>query len=490
DVRDALPPLVLEVMLGQPEGLVPEGVGGLRQRCRGVERFGQARVGVAAVIGGHAVEPASLQLDVAYVEGREARDHGNRDTITHLARFCSTRAQLTWVGHAAYTSPDSDHSPVVRIVSGSPTEGVGMINARRRFIAKAGGVVAAAATAAIGDTPRVIAQPKIQWRMSTAWTPALDMLQGAAQRLANVVEAMSGGRFRIEVFPGGQIMQPLECFDATSRGTIEAFHGPSYYWPDKEPAVQWFSTVPFGMDPAGMTAWYYQGDGLRLWEETYGAFNLVPRPGPAIAPQMAGWFRKKINTIGDYRGLKMRIPGLGGKVVAKAGGTVVLTPAADIYAALERGVIDASEWIGPYDDMKLGLHTTARYYYYPGWHEPGTVTEFGFNRKAYDALPVDLRRTLDHAAAATQIYGRADYEAKNALGLEKLKADFKDKVEILQLPAPVLRDLKKLAAQVVKEEAEKSPMARKVYDSYTKFQAQHTGWSHVSEGAYQQFVAL
>jgi TRAP-type mannitol/chloroaromatic compound transport system substrate-binding protein len=264
----------------------------------------------------------------------------------------------------------------------------------------------------------------------------------------------------------------------------------SYYWVAKDPASQWFSSVPFGMNAEAMAAWYRQGGGLKLWEDTYAPFNVVPRPSLSTGPQMAGWFRRKIASLADYKGLKMRIPGLGGQVVARAGGTVVLTPAADIYAALERGVIDASEWLGPHDDMKLGLHTTARYYYYPGWHEPGTTLEFGFNRKAYDALPVDLRRTLDHAAAATQIYGRADYEAKNALGLEKLKADFKDKVEILQLPAPVLRDLKKLAAQVVKEEAEKSPMARKVYDSYTKFQAQHTGWSHVSEGAYQQFVAL
>ena len=157
------------------------------------------------------------------------------------------------------------------------------------------------------------------------------------------------------------------------------------------------------MNPAGMTAWYYQGDGLRLWEEAYAAYNLMPRPGPAIAPQMAGWFRKKINTIGDFKGLKMRIPSLGGKVVARAGGTVVLTPAAEIYAALERGVIDASEWIGPHDDMKLGLQNTARYYYYPGWHEPGTVTEFSFNRKAYDALPADLRRD-----ARPRRRGRAD----------------------------------------------------------------------------------
>jgi TRAP-type mannitol/chloroaromatic compound transport system substrate-binding protein len=361
---------------------------------------------------------------------------------------------------------------------------------RRKFIATASGALAAVTAATIVDAPSVIAQPKVQWRMSTTWTPTLDVLQGAAQRLAQVVEEISGGRFRIDVFPGGQIMPPFDCFEAASKGTIEAFMGAAYYWAAKEPAVQWFSDVPFGMNHAGRAAWYYESDGLKLWEETYAPFNLVPRPGPGVGVQMAGWFRKKINTIGDYKGLKMRIPGLGGQVTAKAGGTVVLMPASEIYAALERGVIDASEWIGPHDDMKLGLHKTARYYYYPGWHEPGTTVEFGFNRKAYDALPVDLRRTLDHAVTATQVYGIIAYEAKNAIALGTLKTEFKGKVEILQLPAPVLRDLKKLAAEVVKEESEKSPMAKKLYASFTKFQAQQAGWSRISEGAYHQFVAL
>jgi TRAP-type mannitol/chloroaromatic compound transport system substrate-binding protein len=361
---------------------------------------------------------------------------------------------------------------------------------RRRFIARTGGLIAAAGAARIVEAPSVIAQPKVQWRMSTTWTPALDVLQGAAEQLARLVDEMSGGRFRIEVHPGGQIVPPLGCFDAASQGSIESFSGAPYYWAAKEPATQWFSTVPFGMNAEAMAAWYRQGGGAKLWEEIYARFNLVPRPGPSTGPQMAGWFRKKITTIADYKGLKMRIPGLGGQVVAKAGGTVVLTPASEIYAALERGVIDASEWIGPHDDMILGLHTTARYYYYPGWHEPGTTVEFGFNKKAYEALPVDLRRILDHAAASTQIYGRSEYEGKNAVALEKLKTEFKGKVEVLQLPAPVLRDLKKLAAEVVKEESEKSPMARKVYASHTKFQAQHTGWSRISEGAYQQFVAM
>ena len=362
---------------------------------------------------------------------------------------------------------------------------------RRRFIVKAGGVLAAAGAAAVIDAPHVIAQPKVQWRMSTAFGPALDVHARAAERLAKVVEETSGGRFRIEVFPGGQIMAPFDCFDAASQGTIEAFMAGSYYWTKREPAVDWFSTVPFGMNPAGMLAWFYQGDGLKLWEETYAAFNLVPRPGPGVAPQMAGWFRKKMSTIGDYKGLKMRIgTGLGGKVYVKAGGSAVLTPGADIYAALEKGVIDAAEWVGPHDDMKLGLHNTARYYYSPGWHEPGSMVEFGFNQKAYGALPVDLRRTLDHAAAAAQVYGDTDFQVKNAIALERLKTEFKGKVEILQLPAPALSDLRKLAAEVVKEESEKTPMARKVHASYTKFQAQLAGWSRISEGAYHQFVAL
>jgi TRAP-type mannitol/chloroaromatic compound transport system substrate-binding protein len=320
---------------------------------------------------------------------------------------------------------------------------------RRRFLAKASGAMAAAATATIVEAPHVIAQPKIQWRMSTAWTPALDVNQGAAQRLAKVVDEMSGGRFRIEVFPGGQIM-----------------------------------------NPEAMNAWYLQGDGLKLWEETYAPFNLVPRPANASAPQMAGWFRKKITTIADYKGLKMRIgTGLGGKVYVKAGGSAVLTPGADIYASLERGVIDAGEWVGPHDDMALGLHRTAPYYYYPGWHEPGTTNEFGFNKKAYEALPVDLQRTLDHATTEVQVYGRADFHVKNAIALSKLKTEFKGKVEILQLPTPVLRDLKKFAAEVIKEESEKTPMARKVHASFTKFQALVGPWDHVAEGAYHQFVA-
>ena len=325
---------------------------------------------------------------------------------------------------------------------------------RRRFIANVG----VAATAAL-HAPAVIAQQKYRWRMPTTWTPALDVMQGSAQRLAKMVGELSGGRLTIEVFPAGQIVSPLGVFDACSKGTVEAFMGASYYWAAKDPAVQWFCAVPFGMNPSGMHSWLHHADGLKLWEETYAAFDLVPRPGVSTGPQMAGWFRRKINSLADFKGLKMRIPGLGGQVVAKAGGTVVLTPAGEIYGALERGVIDASEWVGPHDDMKLGLPKTAQYYYYPGWHEPGTTLEFTFNKKAYDKLPVELRHVLDYAVSAVALYGTTEYEARNAVALERLRSEYKGKVEILQLPAAVLKDLKKSAADDVRDEAQKSAMA-------------------------------
>jgi TRAP-type mannitol/chloroaromatic compound transport system substrate-binding protein len=361
---------------------------------------------------------------------------------------------------------------------------------RRRFFVKAGGaLVAATAATKVVDAPNVIAQPRFQWRMSTTWPPALDTLQGAAQRLGKSIDEMSGGRLKIQVFAGGELMPPFGCFDATQQGTIECFMGAPYYWAGKEPAVQWFSAVPFGLNGPGMAAWYLYGGGLKLWEETYAAFNVVPRPGPSTGPQMAGWFRKKIATIADYKGLKMRIPGLGGKVVAKAGGTVVLTPGGEIYTALERGVIDATEWVGPYDDMKLGLHNAARYYYYPGWHEPGTTGEFGFNKKAYEALPADLKAVVDHACQTIQVTGALDYDVKNAGALQKLRTDFKAKVEIVGLPADVLKELKKLSQEVLKEESEKSPQARKAYESVNKFESLIGDWSYLAEGSYQSLIS-
>lgn len=359
---------------------------------------------------------------------------------------------------------------------------------RRRFLVKAGGVLVAAGATAVVDAPNVIAQPKVKWRLATSWTPALDILQGMAIKFSKIVEEVSDGRFKIEVFAAGELIPAFGVFDAGSQGTLEMYNSASYYWAGKEPATQWFTAVPFGMNAQAQFAWYYYGGGLKLWEETYAPFNMVPRPSGSTGTQMGGWFKRKINTIGDLKGLKFRIPGLGGKVYAKAGTTVVLTPGGEIFPALERGVIDGTEWVGPHDDMKLGLHNAAKYYYYPGWHEPGTTGEFTFNKKAYDALPVDFRHMLDYAAGVVHTLFIEEYETKNSIGLQKLRTEHKGKVEVLQFPPAVLKELKKMAAGVVREESEKTPMAKKVFASYEKFRAQISDWAVVSEAAYHAHV--
>jgi TRAP-type mannitol/chloroaromatic compound transport system substrate-binding protein len=211
---------------------------------------------------------------------------------------------------------------------------------RRRFLAKAG-LAATAGAAVVVNAPAVIAQPRVQWRMPTFFSPGADIALGIPQRFAQHVEEMSGGRFKIQVFAAGELMPAAGVFDACSQGTVEAYAAAAYYWPGKETATQWFTSVPFGMNPAGTYAWYYYGDGIKLWEETYAPFHLVPRPSASTGPQMMGWFRKKLNSTADLKGLKMRIPGLGGKVYAAFGTSVVLLPPGEIYTALERGVIDA-----------------------------------------------------------------------------------------------------------------------------------------------------
>jgi TRAP-type mannitol/chloroaromatic compound transport system substrate-binding protein len=359
---------------------------------------------------------------------------------------------------------------------------------RRKFLVKAGGALVAAGGTAVVDAPHVIAQPKFQWRMVTTWPKGLATLHGAAVRFSEYVDALTEGRLKIQVFAGGELIPPLQSFDAVSQGTVEMAHAASYYWAGKTPACQWFSAVPFGLSAQGINAWFYEGGAIKLWEEVYAPFGVVPRPCGNTGIQMAGWFRKKINTVQDLRGLKMRIPGLGGKVVAKAGGTVVLLAGGDIFPALERGTIDATEWVGPEDDIKLGLHNAARFCYYPGWHEPGTAEESIFNKKAYDALPGDLKVALDRAAEANNLRALADYNTKNAVALQRLHTDFRGKVEVVQLPADVLKALKPLATDTLEEEAGKDPTARKVHDAFKKFQALYNAWDQVSENPYQRLM--
>lgn len=362
---------------------------------------------------------------------------------------------------------------------------------RRSFLKKTGIVGAAAATAAATSisAPYVWAQGKTyNWKMVTTWPPEMPVLQTGAERFAKRVEEMSGGRIKIQVYAGGELVPPLGTFDAVSQGTVEVGSGASYYWAGKVPAAQWFSAVPFGFNPQGINAWFYSGGALQLWEEVYAPFNIVPRPQGNTGVQMGGWFNKKINSIEDFKGLKMRIPGLGGKVVAKAGGTVVLLAGGEIFTSLERGVIDATEWVGPLHDLRMGFYQAAKYYYYPGWHEPGTTLEVMFNKKVYDELPPDLKAILDSAAAEINLWSLCEFEAQNGAALSKLVNEHH--VQLERFPDSVLNDLRKLSAEVLEEEAAKDPMAKKVHEAFKAFKTKLEGWSKVSEKAYYDYIAF
>ena len=372
---------------------------------------------------------------------------------------------------------------------------------RRDFLRKAsiGAAAAVAATAGIlgcgkkeeekkeAAAPAVITEKKYEWKMVTTWPPKLPVLQDGCERLAKRIGEMSDGRIKIQVFAAGELVPALESFQAVSDGTVEVGSGASYYWAGKEPATQWFAAVPFGMNAQGLSAWFHGGDGLKLWEECYAPFNLVPRPGGSTGVQMGGWFNKKIDTIDDYKGLKMRIPGLGGKVVAKAGGTVVLLPGGEIFTSLERGVIDATEWVGPLHDLRMGFWEAAKYYYYPGWHEPGTYLEYFFNKKAYESLPKDLQHIVDAACQETEHWVLAQFDAQNGAALQELIT--KHNVQLIQFPPDVLKALRKLSDEVVAEEAAKTPMAKKVNESFMKFSKAVGTWGTISEKAYYNVIA-
>jgi TRAP-type mannitol/chloroaromatic compound transport system substrate-binding protein len=322
--------------------------------------------------------------------------------------------------------------------------------------------------------------------MVTTWPPKLPVLQDGCERLARRIGEMTDGRIKIQVFAAGELVPAFESFQAVSDGTVEVGSGASYYWAGKEPATQWFAAVPFGMNAQGLSAWFHGGEGLKLWEECYAPFNLVPRPGGSTGVQMGGWFNKKINTIDDYKGLKMRIPGLGGKVVAKAGGTVVLLPGGEIFTSLERGVIDSTEWVGPLHDLRMGFWEAAKYYYYPGWHEPGTYLEYFFNKKAYESLPKDLQHIVDAACQETEHWVLAQFDAQNGAALQELIT--KHNVQLIQFPVEVLEALRKMSQEVVEEEAKKSPMATKVNNSFKSFQKIVGTWGTVSEKAYYDII--
>jgi TRAP-type mannitol/chloroaromatic compound transport system substrate-binding protein len=325
-------------------------------------------------------------------------------------------------------------------------------------------------------------QTVYHWKLITTWPRNLPALGTAPVRMADRVRAMSNGRLDIKVYGAGELVGAFEVFDAVSRGTAEMGNGASYYWRSKLPVAAIFSTVPFGMTAQEMNGWLYYGGGLELWRELYAPFGVVPMAAGNTGVQMGGWFNKEINGLEDLEGLKMRMPGLGGEVLERVGAVPVSMPGSEVFTSLQTGVIDATEWVGPYNDLAFGLYTVAEYYYYPGWHEPGATIESLVNEEAWASLPEDLKAILETAVRAANDDVLAEFTARNAEALETLVT--KHGVKVRPFPPEVLAELKKASRAVVAEMANDDPLIQRILDSHAAFSRKVRAYHEITERAY------
>ncbi|MEZ5497980.1 MAG: TRAP transporter substrate-binding protein [Steroidobacteraceae bacterium] len=358
---------------------------------------------------------------------------------------------------------------------------------RRRFLRSAAAATAGAALSACArqqttSTATGAAQTEFRWKMVTTWPPNLPGLGTGASDLAQYIEAASNGRIRIKVYGAGELVPAFEVFDNVANGTAELGHGASYYWKGKAEAATFFSAIPFGFTANEMNAWLLFGGGMELWRELYEPFGVWPLVAGNTGVQSGGWFKREINTPDDLKGLKMRIPGLGGEVLARAGGTPVTLPGTEIFTALQTGAIDAAEWVGPYNDLALGFHKAARYYYQPGWQEPGPALECIVNRKAWDALPADLQKIVELACGSVNTRMLAEYDARSFEALEQMTDVHK--VDVREFPAEVLAHLKRITATVLEEKAAADAAFARVYESYRGFADGINKWTRIGLKAY------
>jgi TRAP-type mannitol/chloroaromatic compound transport system substrate-binding protein len=353
---------------------------------------------------------------------------------------------------------------------------------RRQFIGGLTGAAAVTACRPQAEIGATASTERFEWKLVTTWPPNFPGLGTGVNTLVRYIETMSAGRIRIRVYAANELIPALEVFDAVSRGTAEIGHGAAYYWRGQSEAAQFFCSIPFGMNAHEMNGWLYYGGGLALWRETYEPFNLMPFPAGNTGVQMGGWFNKRIDSLADLQGLKMRIPGVGGEALRLAGGTPVTLAGSEIFTALQTGSIDATEWVGPYNDLAMGLDQAARYYYYPGWQEPGPTLECIINQSAWDSLPADLKAIVEVACQATNQDMTSEYMARNAAALRQL--DENPDVEILSFPGPVLDGLKALTLEVIEGLAARDARVARVWDSYRGFLEESATWQRVSEQAY------
>lgn len=378
-----------------------------------------------------------------------------------------------------------------RKLPGVSGENEGDTMRRRDFIkgamSSAIGAGALASCAGPGDegAPAVHTRQRVNWRLASSFPLGLDTIFGAAEVLAARVAALSEGRFTIRAFPAGEIVPPLQVLDAVQQGTVQLGHTASYYFTGKNQALAFDTAMPFGLTARQQNAWLYEGGGLDLLREVYADFGILNLPGGNTGAQMGGWFNREVHDVADLRGLKMRIPGLGGEVMSRLGVTVQVLGGGDIFPALERGAIDATEWVGPYDDEKLGFHKVAKYYYYPGWWEPGPNLSIQVNRSAWDKLPVTYREILVSAAREANLSMLSRYDALNPAALTRLLAAG---VELRPFSQEILRASERTAFELMEEEAAKDPLYRRILGSWKEVRDESYRWFATAEKSFADYA--
>jgi TRAP-type mannitol/chloroaromatic compound transport system substrate-binding protein len=357
---------------------------------------------------------------------------------------------------------------------------------RRKFVAAAGLAGATGLLSACGKQAESQAEcgnqtssESFEWKMVTSWPRDFPGLGTGASRLAESINQLSNGRLKIKVYGGNELVPPFEVFDAVQQGTAEMGHSATYYWKGKAPASQFFAGIPFGMTAQELNGWIYYGGGIELWQEVYAPHGLVPFLAGNSGPQMGGWFNREINSIADIQGLKMRMPGPGGEILKRAGGTPTNIPGAELFTALQTGTIDAAEWVGPYNDLAFGLFRAAKYYYYPGWQEPGSGLECMINQSAWASLPADLQAIVKIACQATTMDMLSDFTYNNGIALQKLIDEHN--VLLRRYPDEVLERLRTIGDEFMNDLSAESELMGRIYASFTAYMDIVRPWTAISE---------
>ncbi len=360
---------------------------------------------------------------------------------------------------------------------------------RRSFLTGAAAIGATAAVSACGKQEECatgagagVSTKKRTLKMATTWPKNFPGLGTSAERVAKRIGELTDGQLEIKVYAAGELFGPFEAFDAASRGTVDMYHGGDYYFQGKSKALNFFTGVPFGLTAAEMNAWIYFGGGRQLWDEVTSKFNLKSFMATNTGTQMGGWFKKEINSLEDLKGLKMRMPGLGGEVMRRAGVAVVNLAGGDIFTSLQSGAIDAAEWVGPWNDLAFGFQSIANHYYYPGFHEPGSSITLGTNADVWASLTPFQQNAIENACQAEVGYSQAEFMVRNADALKTLK----EKYKIIPKPFPddVMAELGRLSTKVLEEIAAGDDLTNRIYQSFLKARSDQMAYGDVSDYAY------